>query len=326
MSVEKFKTKEQPDPGARLGALGEAIGRVVLGKDEVVRKVLVALLARGHLLIEDIPGVGKTTLAQALARSIRCAFRRIQFTSDLLPADILGIKLYEPVTGEFRFLPGPIFNSIVVADEINRTTPRTQSALLEAMSEGQVTIEGETYPLPRPFMVIATENPLEHHGAYPLPDSQLDRFTMAVAMGYPDRESEKRMLTRPGLPASRADGSPALAVMDGEEVCAWQERTDAVRLPPEVVDYLLEIVRRTREHPRLRLGASPRGALALRQVAKARALLEGRSFCLPDDVKAYAVEVLAHRLIPAGSGPPEEKRRAAAEAIEDILETTAVPV
>jgi MoxR-like ATPase len=316
----------ETNPAERLSALAAAIGRTVLGKDEAIKKLLVALLARGHLLIEDIPGVGKTTLAQALAKSIRCSFQRIQFTSDLLPADILGIKLYEPARSEFRFLPGPIFNAIVLADEINRTTPRTQSALLEAMSECQVTIEGETHPLPRPFMVIATQNPLEHHGAYPLPDSQLDRFTMSIAMGYPGPEAEKRMLARPGLPGSRADSEPALEVMDAAEVIALQERADAVKVPPEVADYLLEIVRRTREHPRLRLGASPRGSLALRQVARARALIEGRNFVLPDDVKGYAVETLAHRLTVAGVGPSEEKRRAAAEVVLEILEATPVPV
>ena len=309
-----------------LSALAAAIGRTVLGKDEVIKKLLVTLLARGHLLIEDIPGVGKTTLAQTLAQCISCSFQRIQFTSDLLPADILGIKLYEPARSEFRFLPGPIFNSIVLADEINRTTPRTQSALLEAMSECQVSIEGETHPLPRPFMVIATQNPLEHHGTYPLPDSQLDRFTMAIAMGYPGMEAEKKMLARPGLPGSRAGCAPELAVMDAAQVLAAQERSDAVKVPPEVADYLLEIVRRTREHPRLRLGASPRGSLALRQVARARALLEGRNFVLPDDVKAYAVETLAHRLTVAGAGPTEEKRRAAAEVVHEILEATPVPV
>jgi len=320
------KKIERDEPAERVAALAGAIGRVVLGKDDVIRKVLVTLLARGHLLIEDIPGVGKTTLAQALAQSIRCSFRRVQFTSDLLPADILGVKVYEPGRSEFRFLPGPIFHSIVLADEINRTTPRTQSALLEAMSEAQVSIEGETHPLPRPFMVIATQNPLEHHGTYPLPDSQLDRFTMSVAMGYPGPEAEKRMLTRPGLPGSRSESAPSLTVMDAAEVIDLQERADAVKVTLEVADYLLEIVRRTREHKGLRLGASPRGALALRQVAKARALMEGRNFLLPDDVKAYAVETLAHRLTVAGAGPAEDKRRAAAESVREILESVPVPV
>ena len=324
MSVQKITTEQ--NPADRLAALAAAIGRTVLGKDEAIKKLLVALFARGHLLIEDIPGVGKTTLAQALAKSIRCSFQRIQFTSDLLPADILGIKLYEPARSEFRFLPGPIFNSIVLADEINRTTPRTQSALLEAMSECQITIEGETHALPRPFMVIATQNPLEHHGTYPLPDSQLDRFCMSIAMGYPGPEAEKRMLARPGLPGSRAEAGATLEVMDSAEVMAWQERADAVKVPPEVADYLLEIVCRTRSHPRLRLGASPRGSLALRQVARARALLEGRGFVLPDDVKAYAVETLAHRLTVAGAGPAEEKRRVAAEVVREILDATPVPV
>lgn len=307
----------------RLSDLVGALSGVILGKEDVIEHVLVALLARGHLLIEDIPGVGKTTLARALSRAIKCSFRRVQFTSDLLPSDILGVKVYEPKSSDFRFIPGPIFNSIVLADEINRTTPRTQSALLEAMNESQVTIEGETYLLPRPFMVIATDNPLEHHGTYPLPDSQLDRFLMSVSMGYPAREVEKRIVMRAHAAPIPEDFTP---VMDGDEVVRWQERADEARLEPVLADYILDLVEATRSHPGLRLGASPRGALALRQSAKARAVISGRDYCLPDDVKRQAVTVLAHRVLVSGPGPSDERRRAAREIIEEIVETVPVPV
>jgi len=307
---------------SRLKDLAWAVSRAILGKDDVVRLSLAALLARGHILIEDIPGVGKTTLAHGLARSISCSFRRIQFTSDLLPSDILGVKIYEPASGEFKFMPGPIFNSIVLADEINRTTPRTQSALLEAMNEIQVTIEGETFELPRPFMVIATQNPLEHHGTYPLPDSQLDRFMMSVQVGYPGLADERRILAGAGQDPLSEEFKP---VMRAEELVYWQGRVDQVRMDPEVLEYLLELVQRTREHKRLRLGVSPRGALALRQAAKSLALFEGRHYCLPDEVKALASPVLAHRLILSGPGGLEEKRLAAREVVEEILDAAPAP-
>jgi len=320
---EPEKTFESRDPPARLGELSASVARAILGKQEEIRLVITALLARGHLLIEDIPGVGKTTMAQALARSIGSPFRRIQFTSDLLPSDILGVKVYEPATGEFRFMPGPIFNSIILADEINRTTPRTQSALLEAMNETQVTIEGETHPLPLPFMVIATENPLEHHGTYPLPDSQLDRFLMSIAVGYPPGDEERRILAGENADPLQKEFS---TVMSGQEVVHWQERTDSVKMAPEIIDYILAIINATRVHHGLRLGASPRAALALRQAAKAYALMQGRDYCLPDDVKTLAVPVLAHRLIPKGPSSPEEKRRLGREAVEEVLDQTAVPL
>jgi MoxR-like ATPase len=318
----KEKRDEEALSPARLQKLMDAVNGVILGKEEVVRKVLIALLARGNLLIEDIPGVGKTTLAQALARSIRCSFQRIQFTSDLLPSDILGVKVYEPSTSEFKFMPGPIFNSIVLADEINRATPRTQSALLEAMNEKQVTIEGETLALPRPFMVIATENPIEHHGTYPLPDSQLDRFLMSVGVGYPGLEHERMILTRRVEPGS-TDLAP---VMDGSEVLQWQGRVDKVMMAPEIVDYVLEIASRSRSHGKLRLGVSPRGTLALKQAAKAAALIAGREFCVPDDVKSLSVPVLAHRVMVSAQGGVEEKRRAAVEVVEEILDTVRPPL
>jgi len=323
--AQGLKEKKSVDPvqKGRLIRLTDSIGRAILGKPEVVKQVVIALLARGNLLIEDIPGVGKTTLAQALARSIRCSFQRIQFTSDLLPTDILGVKVYEPAASEFKFMPGPIFNSIVLADEINRTTPRTQSALLEAMSERQVTIEGETHPLPRPFMVIATQNPIEHHGTYPLPDSQLDRFLMSVSMGYPGVDDERKILSRRRVDPMAADFG---SVMDAEEVRAWQDRVEAVMMAPEIVDYILEITGRSRNHGRLRLGVSPRGSLDLKQAAKAAALLAGREFCIPDDVKSLAVAVLAHRVIPSGPGALDERRRAAIEVIEEIIEAVPAPI
>lgn len=306
-----------------LKELATAIGRVIIGKDEVISLILTALFAGGHVLIEDIPGVGKTTLAHALARSIDCSFRRIQFTSDLLPSDILGTKVYEPASGEFEFMEGPIFNSIVLADEINRTTPRTQSALLEAMNENQVTIEGETRALPSPFMVIATQNPLEHYGTYPLPDSQLDRFMMSISMGYPSGSDEKRILE--GTGASPFDAG-FKSVMSRQEVERWQSRTDEVRMETELVDYLISIVGKSRNHRHLRLGTSPRGSIALMRAAKSRALLAGRDYCLPDDVKYMARPVLSHRLLAGGQATLEERRGAALEVLEEILDEVPVPL
>ncbi len=319
-----MKKKEMQAEAARerMDHLVSSVSRVILGKEQVVRMVVAALLARGHVLIEDIPGVGKTTLARTLAAGVKSSFRRIQFTSDLLPSDILGIKVYEPDRGEFRFMPGPIFNSFVLADEINRTTPRTQSALLEAMNESQVTIEGETIFLPRPFMVIATENPLEHHGSYPLPDSQLDRFLMSIQVGYPAMDSEREIISRSRPESLPPDFKP---VMDADEVVLWQERADRVKIAPEIVDYILEIAGRTRSHDRLRLGASPRGSLGLAQAARSWALVQGRDFCLPDDVKALAAAVLGHRVIVSGPGQAEEKRHAAREVVEEVLEEVPAP-
>jgi MoxR-like ATPase len=307
----------------RLVGLAESINKVILGKEEVVRRVVIALLARGNLLIEDVPGVGKTTLAQALANSIDCSFQRIQFTSDLLPGDILGVKVYEPKTSDFKFMPGPIFNSIVLADEINRTSPRTQSALLEAMNDSQVTMEGETYALPRPFMVIATQNPVEHHGAYPLPDSQLDRFLMSVLVGYPSLADERKIIFNERVDLSSGDLPP---VMDADEVIRWQDRVDRVLMEPEIADYALALVGKTRGHQKLRLGVSPRGSIALTRAAKASAVFAGREFCVPDDVKSLAVPVLAHRIIPSGPAGMDERKRTAVEAIEEIVDSTPVPL
>src|SRR5215470_14802747 len=266
----------------KIFTLRDAIGETVKGKFEAIDLAIVALLAEGHLLIEDVPGVGKTTLGHALARSIACEFHRIQFTSDLLPSDVLGVSVYSPKLNEFEFKPGPIFANIVLADEINRTTPKTQSALLEAMNESQVTIENLTYPLPRPFMVLATQNPIEHHGTYPLPESQLDRFLMRIEVGYPDPAAEKEILRK------HSKGSQQLmtgSVLMPSEVLFLQEESRKVLIDELVVDYMLEIVNRTRTHPETELRISPRGTTALFRAAQAFAKLAGRSYAIPDDIK-----------------------------------------
>jgi MoxR-like ATPase len=273
------------------------ISRVVLGKGDVVRLCIVALLAGEHVLLEDVPGVGKTLVGKALAKSVSGRFCRIQFTPDLLPGDILGTSVYEDQTSRFVFHRGPIFANVVLADEINRTTPRTQSALLESMSERQVSIDGETHPLAAPFMVIATQNPYEFEGTYPLPESQLDRFLLRISLGYPSRDDELRILAthRDGEPVDRLE--PAL---DGQQVVALQQAVREVRVSPEINEYLLDIVHATRECGELHVGVSTRGALCLFRAAQAMALTDGRDFVVPDDVKRLAVPVIAHRVIPKG--------------------------
>jgi MoxR-like ATPase len=269
-----------------------------VGKPEVVRLAVVGLLARGHLLIEDVPGVGKTTLAAALARSIGAGFQRIQFTSDMLPSDVIGVSIWEPAKSDFVFKPGPLFTNIVLADEINRTTPKTQSSLLEAMNEAQVSLDHSTYPLPRPFMVLATQNPREHEGTYPLPESQLDRFLLRIRIGYPGAPDEKSVL--------RGAGSPVLEtlvpVLQAEDVMALQEEADRVRADESVLDYIMALVAATRTSPLLSLGVSPRGSLALLRAARAQALADGRDYLVPDDVKSLAVPALAHRVMVKGRG------------------------
>ena len=269
------------------------IEQVLFGKPEAIRLAIVALLARGHLLIEDIPGVGKTTLAQALARSLGGSFQRIQFTSDLLPSDILGVSIYDPRQGQFEFKPGPLFANVVLADEINRTTPKTQSSLLEAMNDFQVSVDHHTYPLPEPFMVLATQNPMEYHGTHPLPESQMDRFLLRLRLGYPDREEEKRILRAPAASKALDRLQP---VLSGQELLGLQQMVEEVRLEESLVDYLMAIVESTRRCEALALGASPRGALSLYRAAQALALIQGRDYCIPDDVKRLAIPVLAHRL------------------------------
>jgi MoxR-like ATPase len=308
----------------RLAELQRSIARVVKGKEDVIQLALTTLLARGHLLIEDVPGVGKTTLAQALARSFNCSFQRIQFTSDLLPSDVIGVSVFNPSAQEFQFKPGPIFANIIVADEINRTTPKTQSALLEAMNESQITVDNHTHPLPQPFLVLATQNPIEHHGTYPLPESQLDRFLMRIRMGYPARASEKEII-RNG--SGHAPVEKISTLMDAADVLAMQEAVSKVKVDESLLDYALEIVDRTRQTEQLSLGVSPRGAVMLHRAAQARAFLEGRDFCLPDDFKRLIVPVFAHRVVVSSRYVSTQKRSEQADAIlGEILETTRVPL
>ena len=310
---------------SRLADLQRSISRVVKGKEEVIQMALVSLLARGHLLVEDVPGVGKTTLAHAIARSFACSFQRIQFTSDLLPGDVIGVSVYNPVTQEFEFKPGPVFANIVVADEINRTTPKTQSALLEAMNESQITVDNHTYPLPNPFLVLATQNPIEHHGTYPLPESQLDRFLMRIRMGYPERASEKEIIR------NNANGQSATEqiqpIMDAADVLAMQASVSRVKVDESLLDYALDIIERTRQAEQLSLGVSPRGAVMLHRAAQARAFLEGRDYCLPDDFKRLVVPVFAHRVVVSSRYVSTQKKSEQAEAIlREIVETTRVPL
>lgn len=277
-----------------ISVLKKNLTRVIRGKDEVVDLLLVAMLCNGHVLIEDVPGVGKTTLAKTLARSIRGTFRRIQFTPDLLPTDIVGGMIYSPKTGEFGFRPGPVFCNVLLGDEINRASPRTQSALLEAMSERQVTIEGTLHKLTAPFMVLATQNPIEYHGTYPLPEAQLDRFAMRLELGYPDEETEIDIV----LEQRREHPLDSLEpVTDAATIVAAQAAVRDIHIETSVVRYLTQIVRETRHDPRLRLGASPRAVLVLYRACQAFALLRGRDFVTPDDVRDLAVPVIAHRLV-----------------------------
>jgi MoxR-like ATPase len=309
---------------SRLAGLQRSIARVVKGKEDVIQLALTTLLACGHLLIEDVPGVGKTTLAQALARSFQCSFQRIQFTSDLLPSDVIGVSIYDASKQSFEFKPGPIFANVIVADEINRTTPKTQSALLEAMSESQVTVDNHTHPLPKPFLVLATQNPIEHHGTYPLPESQLDRFLMRIRMGYPSRASEKEILRNH---STRVDGGAVEALMDASDVLAMQEAVAEVKVEESLLDYALEIVDRTRQSEVLSLGVSPRGAVMLHRAAQARAFLEGRDFCLPDDFKRLIIPVFAHRVVVSSRYVSTAKKSEQAESIlRDIVDSTRVPV
>jgi MoxR-like ATPase len=304
--------------------LEQALRRVIRGKDDVVRLALVSIFARGHLLIEGVPGVGKTTLGQALARAVDCTFQRVQFTSDLLPSDVLGISVYSALEQEFEFKRGPVFTNVLLADEINRTTPKTQSALLEAMNEGQVTVDAHSYELPQPFLVIATQNPVEHHGTYPLPESQLDRFLMRVRMGYPDAAAEREILRSEAGVARVPDLRP---VLTGADVLEMQEAVKHVRVDESLVTYALQIVQRTRQSEYLSLGVSPRGAQALYRAAQAMAFLEGRNFCTPEDFKPLAVPVFAHRVIVNTQYASTAKKSEQADLVlREIVESVAVPV
>ena len=308
---------------AKLAELETALGTAIRGKPEVVRLSLVCLLARGHLLIEDVPGVGKTTLAQALARSFCCRFHRLQFTSDMLPSDVLGVTIYNVQSEIFEFKPGPVFTNFLLADEINRTTPKTQSALLEAMNEGQVTIDGTSHTLPLPFMVIATQNPVEHHGTYPLPESQLDRFLMRLRIGYPDAANEREILrhSERELPQSAPSG------LTGDDVLALQEMVHRVAVEESLVDYMLAIVEKTRTHESLALGVSPRGSQALYRAVQALAVVEGREYAVPDDVKRLAAPIFAHRVVINTRTTLVQRRADAGERIiEEILSQVEVPL
>ncbi len=308
-----------------LDSLVQEVERVFHGKEEVVRFSVAALLARGHILFEDVPGVGKTTLAHALATALGLAFKRIQFTSDLLPSDVLGVSVYNPTRSEFETKPGPIFTNLVLADEINRAPPRTQSGLLEAMQEGTVSIDDQSFILPDPFMVMATQNPLEHHGTYPLPESQVDRFLMRLTIGYPDEQAERKILLESA--DSRGWMERVRPVLSPEQVRTLQSEVDEVRAEPSIVDYIMEIVRRTRNEPRLRMGVSPRGAIALLRAARAFALLEGRDYLIPSDIQRLAKPCLAHRLLPAGATAATfQIHEEAASILGDILDEVTVPV
>lgn len=308
--------------GQLIKAIEDNISSAVLGKPQPVRLAVVALIAGGHALIEDAPGLGKTALAKAMARSLGCDFTRIQFTPDLLPSDILGSSVYLPSLGEFEFRKGPIFTSVLLADEINRTTPRTQSALLEAMSERQVSIEGRTYELDAPFCVLATQNPFEFEGTYPIPENQLDRFMIRIEVGYPDRDVEKQVLNH------HRDGEPVdqlQSVVTAEQIRDLQAACRAVRVDDSINDYILDIVAATRAHEELTLGVSTRGALTFYRATQGFALASGRDFVTPDDVKALAGPVLAHRVVCRGL-LREGQRQRASQIITQVVDSTVVPV
>lgn len=300
------------------------IEKVIFGKRGVVELCVTGLLGQGHILIEDIPGIGKTTLAQGLARSISCPFSRIQFTSDMLPTDIVGVSVLNPKSNEFEFRPGPVFASVVLADEVNRTPPKTQSALLEAMSEHQVSVDGKTHPLPNPFMVLATQNPIEYEGTYTLPESQLDRFMLRIEMGYPDDEDEMRIMRRRDPRASLDSLEP---VLSADDVIRLQEAAGDVMVEESVAQYILAIVRATRDDDRILLGASPRASVSFYQACQARALVKGRDYVTPDDVKQMAGPVLSHRIIVKAHGAnPASIARERLRAVYDILKNIGVPV
>jgi MoxR-like ATPase len=308
----------------RLEKLHASIVRVIRGKAEIVDALIAALLARGHVLLEDVPGVGKTTLAQALARSLDLEFHRIQFTSDTLPSDIIGISVYRQNQGEFEFLPGPLFSNVVLADEINRAAPRTQSALLEAMSEHSVTVEKTRHRLAEPFFVVATQNPVESTGTYPLPESQLDRFLIRLSMGYPGREEELDLLRTGGTEPELERLEP---VLDGREVMEMQDLVKEVHISDALLEYLLEVVEATRNHEALALGVSTRGCLSWQRCSQALALVRGRAFVIPDDLQNTAEAVLAHRLLHADPlvGDGWERSRSERAVIRAILESIPVP-
>ena len=301
--------------------LRENVQRVIVGKGEVINLALIALLCRGHILVEDVPGIGKTTLSKALAQSLGCTFTRIQFTPDLMPTDVVGVNFFNQKNGDFEFRPGPIFSQVVLADEINRATPRTQSALLEAMQERQCTVDGVTRSLPEPFLVMATQNPIEMEGTFPLPEAQLDRFMVRVKLGYPAPEEESDILLR----FERDTLLPGLeAVSDGQELAQTQDRVSTVRVDEAVRTYVVGVVQATREHAALSLGASPRAGLALYKTAQARAAIDGRDFVIPDDVKELAPSVLAHRMILTSAS--RLRGRTTEQVVGEVLSSVPVPI
>lgn len=303
-------------------ALKKSLGGIIRGKDEIIALAITALVSRGHLLIEDVPGVGKTTLAHGLARSINCSFQRIQFTSDLLPSDVIGVTVYNQTEHRFEFRPGPIFANIVLADEINRATPKTQSALLEAMNDRQVSVDKYTHALPSPFMLLATQNPLEFAGTFPLPESQLDRFSMCLKIGYPDEAHEKEIIRSSNGRSRLETLVPVVSISDIE---AMQSLVSGVRVTEDLVDYIMAITSATRQNKAIRLGASPRAAMTLYSTAQAFAFVSGRDYCLPDDIKRLSVPVLAHRIVPVERSLDDGSELSMA-LIEEILSTVPVPV
>jgi MoxR-like ATPase len=308
----------------RAAQLENALRQIIRGKDDIIRLAVVSLLARGHLLIEGVPGVGKTTLGQALARALDCSFQRVQFTSDMLPSDVLGISIYSAIEQQFEFKRGPVFTNVLLADEINRTTPKTQSALLEAMNEGQVTMDAHSYSLPQPFLVIATQNPVEHHGTYPLPESQLDRFLIRARMGYPDSDAEREILRSEAGSARLEAMRP---VLSGPDVLELQQAVTRVRVDESLVEYALTIVGKTRDSDNFSLGVSPRGSQMLYRAAQAMAFLSGRNFCTPEDFKPLVVPVFAHRVVVNGTYASTLKKSEQAEQlITEIVESTPVPM
>ena len=307
--------------GQLIQALEENIGKAIFGKPDVIRMAVVALLGDGHLLIEDAPGVGKTSLAKAVAQSLNCDFTRLQCTPDMLPSDIIGSSVFLPNEGQFEFRKGPLFTNVLLADEINRTTPRTQSALLEAMQEHQVSIDGETYALNRPFFVLATQNPFEFEGTYPLPENQLDRFMLRIEIGYPERDSERNVLQK------HRDGQPVeqlTSVLSGEQLRSIQQSVREVKVDDSLNDYILDIIEGTRQHDELTLGVSTRGAITYYRAVQALATAEGRDFVTPDDVKRLAIPVLAHRVVCRGL-IRENQRERAISIIQQIVDSTPVP-
>jgi MoxR-like ATPase len=325
-NLESISSEQTASANAveQIERLQQAVETVIKGKPEAIRLAIVTLIAGGHLLVEDVPGVGKTTLAHALARALDCNFQRIQFTSDLLPSDVIGLSVFNQHSGIFDWKPGPVFANVVLADEINRTTPKTQSALLEAMAERHVTVEGMTHDLPAPFIVLATQNPIEHHGTYPLPESQLDRFMLRLRIGYPAPADEQKILRDREF---RDPLNELGAVMTAREVVELQQTVASVAVDDVLVQYLMRIVAATRTSEMLDLGVSPRGTLALFRAAQALALTEDRTYCIPDDIKRLVVPVFAHRIVVSSRFSSSLRRSEEAEAVlNEILKTVSVPL